>query len=115
MLEVDVRHNYFVRLLEWRVECNHGWSWKPGALGKGLKQQLSGELWSEFEASFAGANSSENWDALARTMALFGRVAREVAASLGFTDPQDLEDEVTEHVRRMRGGVFAEGPAPELK
>lgn len=113
VLELDMRHNYFVRLLEWRVECDHNWTWKPGALGKGLKLRLPSGLWSDFEASFAGANSSDTWDWLTRTMVLFGRVAREVAASLGFTYPQDLEDRVTEHVRRMGDGVFADGPVPD--
>jgi len=110
VLDFDMRHNYFVPMLEWRVECDHDWSLKPGSLGKGLKSHLPGSFWAEFEATFAGADTPANWDALMGMMSLFGRVAREVAASLGFIYPQDLEDQVTRHVRRMRDGVFAAGP-----
>ena len=51
VLDFDMRHNYFVPMLEWRVECDRDWSLKPGSLGKGLKSQLPGSLWSEFEAT----------------------------------------------------------------
>ncbi len=47
---------------------------------------------------------------LFQMMSLFGQVARDVAACLGFTYRQDLESRVTAHVQRMREGVFAAGP-----
>lgn len=43
-------------------------------------------------------------------IALFDRVAREVADLLGYTHPEDLVHRVTEHTQRMREGVFADGP-----
>jgi len=110
VLDFDMRYTYFVPLLEWRVECDHDWSWKPGNLGKRLRAQLLPQVWSEFEATFTGPDEQANWTALFAMMALFGKVAREVARLLGFTYPQDLEDRVTRHVQRMRAGDFTTGP-----
>jgi len=110
VLDFDMRYNYFVPMLEWRVECDHDWSWKPGSLGKGLRAQLSSEVWAEFESTFTGPDDQANWEALSAMMGLFGQVAREVADSLGFSYPQDLEDRVARHVQRMRAGDFAAGP-----
>jgi len=110
VLDFDMRYNYFLPLLEWRVECDHNWSWKPGNLGKGLRAQLPPHVWSEFEATFTGPDEQANWAALFAMMALFGKVARDVAGLLGIRYPQDLEDGVTRHVERMRAGDFAAGP-----
>ena len=110
VLDFDMRFNYLVPMLEWRVECDHDWSWKPGNLGRGLKAQVAPRVWTEFEATFVGHDESANWDAMFAMMRLFGQVAREVAASLGYGYPQDLEDRVVLHVHRMRDGVFAAGP-----
>jgi hypothetical protein len=51
-----------------------------------------------------------NWEALFEMIALFDRVAREVADLLGYAYPQDLVLRVTEHAQRMRDGDFAGGP-----
>ncbi len=110
VLDFDMRFNYFVPMLEWRVECDQAWSWKPGSLGKGLKAQVSSAVWAEFEATFVGHDEQANWDALFAMMALFGQIAREVADLLGFTYPQELEDSLVLHVQRMREGTFAAGP-----
>jgi hypothetical protein len=43
-------------------------------------------------------------------IALFDRVAREVADLLGYTHPENLVHRVTDQAQRMREGVFAGGP-----
>jgi hypothetical protein len=48
-------------MLEWRMETAHGWSVKPGAYGKGLKQYIEPELWSDLESTYVGAGLEENW------------------------------------------------------
>jgi aminoglycoside 6-adenylyltransferase len=110
VLDFDMRFNYLVPLLEWRVECDHDWSLKTGNLGKGLEARLSAEVWAELERTFADADPERNWEALFAMVALFGRVAREVADSLGYAFPEGLVARVAEHAQRMRHGVFANGP-----
>ncbi len=54
------------------------------------------------EDTYTGAGIPENWEALFRTMALFGRVAVEVTDDLGYAYPLDLDRRVTEYVRAVR-------------
>src|SRR5690606_23911145 len=84
-LDTDMKHKYLRRVLEWRAAIDSGWS-RPvsGALGKGLKKGLSPEVWSRLEATYTGADLAENWEALFRTVALFGEAAGDVARHLGY-------------------------------
>lgn len=109
VLDFDMRFNYLVPMLEWRVECDHEWSLKTGNLAKGLKAHLPADVWSGLESTFTGADSEANWNALFEMIKLFGRVAHEVGGLLGYTYPEDLIARVTDHAHRMRAGVFAGG------
>lgn len=112
VLDFDMRFNYLVPMLEWRVQCDHQWSLKTGNLGKGLTSHLAPDVRSELERTFTGADPEANWDALFVMITLFGRIAREVADLLGFTYPDDLVTRVAAHATRMRRGDFAAGPLP---
>jgi aminoglycoside 6-adenylyltransferase len=103
-LDYDMKHVYLRPMLEWRMELDHNWSAKPGALGKGLKKRLPPEIWSELEGSFAGADIEDNWESLFRTLALFRRVAQQVGAGLGYAYPLELDQRVTEFVKKMQAG-----------
>ncbi|WP_161606199.1 aminoglycoside 6-adenylyltransferase [Microlunatus speluncae] len=110
VLDCDMRSNYLVPMLEWRVECDHDWSLKTGSLGKGLKKYLPADTWAELENTMTGPAPEDNWDALFTMVALFARLAQEVATRLGYRYPSDLVDRVTEHARQMRQGDYAAGP-----
>jgi aminoglycoside 6-adenylyltransferase len=101
-LEVEMRHHSLRPMLEWRMERDRGWSEPTGNLGRGLKKRLPRGIWEELEGTYAGAGTADNWEALFRTMALFGRVATEVAADLGYVYPLDLDRRVTAYVREIR-------------
>lgn len=101
-LEVEMRHHYLRPMLEWRMERDRGWSEPTGNLGKGLKKRLPRGIWEELEGTYAGAGIADNWEALFRTMALFRRVATEVATDLGHAYPLDLDRRVTAYVREIR-------------
>jgi aminoglycoside 6-adenylyltransferase len=101
-LDYDMKHVYLRPMLEWRMELDHGWSVKTGALGKGLKKRLPRDLWSQLERSYAGAGIEENWAALFQTLAVFRQAAIEVAAHLGYAYPHDLDQRVTTYVQKMK-------------
>ncbi len=101
-LDYEMKHVYLRRMLEWRMERDHGWSEPTDWMGKGLKKRLPPEVWEELEGTYAGAGIAENWEALFRTMALFRRVATEVAEDLGYSYPLDLDERVTAYVRSMK-------------
>ena len=110
VLDFDMRFNYLVPMLEWRVECDHAWSLKTGALGKGLQTHLPEDVWQELQQTFSDADPEKNWDALFAMTALFARTAHQVAERLGYTYPELLVARVTAHAHRMRAGDFGHGP-----
>jgi aminoglycoside 6-adenylyltransferase len=89
-------------MLEWRMERDYGWSEPTDWMGKGLKKCLPDDFWEELEGTYAGAGIEENWETLFRTLALFRRVAVEVADDLGYAYPHDLDRRVTAYVRAIR-------------
>lgn len=101
-LDYDMKHVYLRRVLEWRIERDHGWSLPVRNLGKGLKKRLPSDIWGELESTYAGAGIAENWEALFRTMALFRRVAIEVAEDLGYVYPHELDRRVTTYLQAMK-------------
>jgi aminoglycoside 6-adenylyltransferase len=103
-LDYDMKHVYLRPMLEWLMGLHHNWSLPTGWLGKGLKKKLPPETWSQLEATYAGADFDENWEALFRTMALFRQVAMEVGTGLGYTYPLDLDERVTAFVKAMQRG-----------
>lgn len=109
-LDHQMKHKYLRRMLEWRMEIDHGWSVPTDWLGKGLKKRFPSEIWSELEDTYAGANLTDNWEALFRTMALFRRVATEVADDLGYVYPLDLDRRVAAYVRTIRDLDRGAGP-----
>ena len=110
VLDFDMRFNYLLPLLQWRVECDHDWSLTVGNLGKGLAAQLPVEYAGALERTFSGADADANWDALFEMIALFERVARDVADQLGHSCPDRLISRVRDHALAMRAGRFAAGP-----
>jgi aminoglycoside 6-adenylyltransferase len=110
VLDFDMRFNYLLPLLEWRVECDNDWSLKTGNLGTRLEAHVSTDTWSGLVGTFTDADPMANWEALFEMIALFDRVAREVADLLGYAYPEDLVLRVTEHAQRMRDGDLAGGP-----
>jgi len=69
-------------MLEWLVGIHYDWSVPVGSPGKGLKKQLPPHIWALVEQTYAGAQLADNWQALARTMALFRQVAVQVGQHL---------------------------------
>ena len=84
-LEMDITFGVLRRLLEWRIELDRDWSWRPGAYGRGLERELPPEL---------GRALMDALGSYERVEALFTRVAHEVGDALGYTYPQAAEDAV---------------------
>jgi aminoglycoside 6-adenylyltransferase len=86
------------RMLEWHIETEHEWSLRPGALGRGLRNDLDSKTWNELTAIFVGSGIEENWEALFRAMRLFRRTAIDVAERLALDYPNDLDARVTAYI-----------------
>ena len=110
VLDFDMRFNYLLPMLEWRIQCDRDWSLKTGFHGRGLKTLVSADTWRALESTFTGPGVEANWEALFAMVDLFGRIAAEVAEFLGYRYPEILVVRVTDHARRMRQGLFSGGP-----
>ena len=102
-LDYDMKYVYLLPLLEWWVECEHGWALPTGWLGKGLKKHLTATLWAKLEQTYAGASIADNWNALLNTITLLREVAVQVGAYLGYAYPHTLDQRVTEYVLHIQG------------
>jgi len=101
-LDYVIKQEKLLRMLEWRIELDHNWSVKPGAYGKGLKQYISPEIWSDLESTYVGAGKEENWKALFKTITLFRKIAVEVAGQLDFSYPYSLDERAMQYLNQVR-------------
>jgi aminoglycoside 6-adenylyltransferase len=101
-LDYRMKQANLVRMLQWRLEIDQGWSVRLGAYGKGLKKYLNEETWSLLEKTYVGAGMAENWQALFATIDVFRTTAIEVAESLGFDYPFILDDRVMVYLRKVK-------------
>lgn len=100
-LEAVMKQEMLRRMLEWRVSAEHGWAYRPGKLGRGLREALAGDVWAELAATFVGFDRSETWRALFASIELFRRVAREVGARLGVAYPDQIDRRMMRYLREL--------------
>lgn len=101
-LDQAMKQDNLRKMLEWRVEIDHGWSLRTGIFGKGLKKRLNADVWAALEATYVGPGEEENWDALFRTIDLFRDVAADVAHHLGFAYPYGLDRRVVAYLQQVK-------------
>ena len=102
VLDQDLKLETMRRMLEWRIEIDHNWSVKPGVYGRGLKQLLPPNIWSEFAGTYVSLDVEETWGALHRVIALFRQVAADVGNALSFTYPHQADDLVSAYLEAIR-------------
>jgi len=102
VLDQDLKLETVRRMLEWRIEIDHHWSLKPGVYGRGFEQLLPANTWSEFATTYGALDVEGTWVALDRAIALFRRVASDVGNALGYSYPQQVDDEVSAYLQEIR-------------
>ena len=89
---------YLRRMLEWRALAAD-----PDAdvrhIGHGMRDWVGEEDWRDLHAAWGGLDAASSHRATVATCVLFGRYAREVAASFGFGYRPRAETHVLERVR----------------
>jgi aminoglycoside 6-adenylyltransferase len=102
VLDYDAKLVALRRFLEWRIQLDRDWSWRPGAYGRGLERHLPADLAAELARTYVGTDVEDNWNALFRTTALFRRVATEVGEALGYAYPLEVDEAVTAQLDAVR-------------
>jgi aminoglycoside 6-adenylyltransferase len=95
-LEMVMKLEMLRKMLEWWLETEHDWTFRPGTLGKGLKAHLPARFWGKLEQTFVGAEINSNWQAMFTTIELFREVALEVAERLELVYPHKLDNQVSD-------------------
>lgn len=104
VLDHFMKQENLIPMLEWRSEIDHGWSVKPGPIGRRLKQWINADLWTALEQTYTGLNPDENWQALDRTINLMRRVAVEVGQHLGYAYPHEMDTRTVAYIHRIKAG-----------
>ncbi|AZN43438.1 aminoglycoside 6-adenylyltransferase [Paenibacillus albus] len=102
MFESVIRFNYLMPVIEWHIGERHDWNVNPGKKGRWFKRYLDDETWTELERTYAGASLEDNWRALFAMTALFGKLASDLAAKLGYDYPHALDRRVTAYLERVQ-------------
>lgn len=101
-LDGALHHKHLYTTLSWHIGMKNNWKSDPGRQGKWLKRYLDAETWTEIEATFAGAGLEENWKAMFKTAEMFGRLASEVGAHLGYDYPFKLDQDLTGYLTKVK-------------
>jgi len=102
MLDGWLKQNDLRPLLEWSIEIERGWNWKPGHYGRGLLKALDPDTRRELIDSYAGGEIEELWESFFRTMGLFRKIAIRVGEHLGYAYLHDLDARVTAYHQTVR-------------
>ena len=95
---------FLLRIIEWDAQARHGWDHDTRHLGLKLRQWGDPAVWQRLPEVFGHFDAADAWQALAATTCLFGDVARGIAARLGYSYPQQLEDDILAFVANLKGG-----------
>jgi len=102
-LDYVIKLEVMRRMLEWRIEMEHGWRIRPGVHGRNLKRLLPAEIWEPWSRTYVGAGVEENWVALFRTAEVFRRIATEVGDALSYAYPKKFDEEVMGYLEAVKG------------
>ena len=102
MLDDAVHHKYLHTALAWSIGMHNQWRVNPGAQGRWFKRYLAPDTWSDVEATFAGADLAENWEAMFKATQVFRRLTTQVGTHLGYEYPTDLDQRVTAYLQKIR-------------
>jgi aminoglycoside 6-adenylyltransferase len=102
MLDNWLKGRQLRRMLEWSIEIQRGWGWKPGNSGRDIKRALDLDAYTELAGTYVGVDLDELWNSFFRTTALFRNVAVDVADKLGYQYPHDLDRRVTVYHETVR-------------
>jgi aminoglycoside 6-adenylyltransferase len=98
----EVVQEQLVDMLTWYFGIKTDFQKSPGKAGKYIKDYVEPEIWAQLEKTYSDSNVENNWESLFIAGSLFRRVAKAVAEQFGFSYPQRDDDNVSEHIRRIK-------------
>lgn len=97
-----MRFEDFQKIIEWYIGMQHNWEININKYGRLFKQYLEPGLWKRVEATFAGSDIEENWNALFAYAAVVRELGMAIAEKLNYTYPQELDEKITAYIHKIR-------------
>lgn len=91
-----------IKMLEWKVVIDTGFSLSTGKNGKYLEKHLLHQSWQTLMSTYPQGTYEDVWRALFNTLALFRDTAKEVASALNYEYPLDDDHNVTTYLMRVQ-------------
>ena len=103
--------NHYVRdmlilMLEWYAGTNYDFKISTGKCGKYFKRYLPEAIYERFKATYSNAEYDNMWKAAFEMLYLFGDVAREVAAKLGFRYDEAEEMGIERYMKQAKSKLL---------
>ncbi len=96
----------FLRMMiEWHARAERGWSLNTHYGGKHMRSWVSRGVWEDLHRAFAHFDAEDSWNSLFATMELFRRVAADTAAALGFLYREDVDQNLSGFILKLRGST----------
>lgn len=102
MFDGVIRFHYFERMIEWYIGMQNGWSVSTDKHGRYFKRYLNQHMWKEYESTFAAAEIEKNWEAFSNMLDFFSKIAKEIANTLNYRYPQELDVKVRNYCRSIK-------------
>lgn len=90
-----------LQLIEWHAQAIHDWQHDTWIEGRFMHEWTDPETWQALFDTFGRFDAASGWHALDATMALFSRLATEVAPRIDCDYPAELERTITEFVAAL--------------
>jgi aminoglycoside 6-adenylyltransferase len=101
MLDSYVREQ-LMKMLDWYVGVQTGFSVSTGKYGKYLQRCLEPELWEMLQQTYSDTGYTNIWQALNVMTRLFRRIAIPVSEHFGFEYPHTEDQRVSAHLDHVR-------------
>jgi len=101
MLDNVIREQ-LMKMLVWYFGIKTNFKKSPGKYGKYIKGNIEPKIWAELERTYSDANFDHIWEALFTMENLFRSISKVVASNFGFRYPQQDDDNVSVHLRRIK-------------
>ncbi|HEY8960261.1 aminoglycoside 6-adenylyltransferase [Chitinophaga sp.] len=92
-----------LQMMDWYIGCRYRFEVNPGKSGSFYQRFLEPEVYEKLLATYPPASLPEIWKAVYAAMDLFRTTARSVAATLGYTYPENWDANVTTYMQHVEG------------
>lgn len=102
MFDSALRFEYFEKMIEWHIGSQNNWKVSTNKHGRYFTKYLDQDIWQEVQATFAGSDIDENWQAFLKMNQLFTKLAKELASRLDYQYPHEQETKILEYYKQSQ-------------